>query len=353
MDHPKSKKEGTNSNFSSPILKSLLSSQNIYILTFDSNGQILDSSEGLKIILDNEPHFYEGKNIDTLPLSKSEKPLVLLNFKKGFPSSQKIYDVKLITGQGRILTMNISIELSFSNENLIGGVVHFEIGKQNLQAPNAFNNIMSKSKFFLKEPLRISKHFAEKLADKISDKESTKNEYLTFIIDNISSLDSLVNHLIILENLNIYKADLKPNKFEEIVIIGIQETKERKVNFQNITSQKQIFCDRDLMKLLITMTINISRYYTKTDPSFIKIEEENLQKKTKLIFRLGAISFLDHPSFAPNLPLKRIGNLKDPKTSGYELVIINQIVKLHKGSLKISINNENETEIEIKLPNQI
>jgi len=203
MNVPNGKKEGANFNHSSPILKSLLSSQNIYILTFDNNGQIVDYSKGLKTILEIETECYLGKNIDALPLSKSEKSLSLLNFKSGFPTSRKIYDVKLVTGQNRILTVNLNIELSFKNENFDGGVIHFEAGKHNLKDANAFNNIMSKSKFFLKEPLRISKHFAEKLDDKITDQEPTKKEYLNFIRNNISSLDCLVNHLIILENLNI------------------------------------------------------------------------------------------------------------------------------------------------------
>jgi len=345
------KKEGVNSNFSSPILSSLMSSQNIYILTFDVNGQILEYSNGLKNILAIDNEFYFGKNIDALPLSKSEKPLVLLNFISGFPTSQKIYDVKLITSQGRILTMNLNVELSFQNENFVGGIIQFEEAKQNASDSNTFNNILSQSKFILKEPLRISKLFAQKLGEKITDEEPTKKEYLDFIISNISSLDSLVNHLIILENLNIYHLDLKSNKFEELLIVCVQKIKNIKVDFENNKLPKQILCDRDLMKLLIKLVIEFSNIYSTDKFSFLKIEGENLNNETKITFKMGMVSFLNHPSFAPNRPLKRIGNLKASEASGYELVIINQIVGLHKGNLKISLNQSNETEIEINLPN--
>jgi len=114
---------------------------------------------------------------------------------------------------------------------------------------------------------------------------------------------------------------------------------------------KQVFCDRDLMKLLIKLVVSFSDYYPNIDKTFLRIEGKNLERESKLVFKMGAVSFLDHPSFSPNRPLKRIGNIKTSKASGYELVIINQIVKLHRGSLKISINNVNETEIELNLPN--
>ncbi len=350
MTATNSNSEGNNYNFSSPFLKALLSSQNIYLLTFDINGQILDYSEGLKSLFEVENEFYVGKNIESLSLSKSEKPLILLNFKKGFSTSQKIYDVKFVTGQGRILTMNLSIELSFSKEKLTGGVIHFETGKQNLQSQNGFNNLLSKSKFFLKEPLRISKLFAEKLGERITNQEPTKKEYLNFIIDNISSLNYLVNDLIILENLNAYHLDLQDNNFEEIVIIGVQESKGSDVEILKKAMPQQVYCDRSMMKLLLKTMIKFSEFYPSMSPNYVKIEGTNLEKVTNIIFKMRDVSFLDHPSFAPNRSLKRISNLQTSNTSGYELVIIDQIVKLHNGLLKISINDQSETEIEINLP---
>ncbi len=350
MSVTNNKQEGNGYNFSAPFLNALLASQNIYLLTFGVNGQILEYSEGLKSLFEVEKKFYIGKNIDSLPLSKSEKPLVLLNFKKGFSTSQKIHDVKLVTGQGRVLTIDLSIELSFSSEKLIGGVIHFESVKQNFQSPNAFTNLLSKSKFFLKEPLRISKIFAEKLGERITDQEPTKKEYLNFIIDNISSLDYLVNDLIILENLNTYHPDLQHNNFEELIIIGAQECKASQVKILKNIMSKQVYCDRSLIKLLVVKMVNFSKFYSKTTSSYLKIKDENLDQCSKIIFKMGAMSFLDHPSFSPKQSLKRISNIQTSNTSGYELVIIDQIVEMHNGFLKIFLNDQNETEIEISIP---
>lgn len=339
-----------------PPLRSLLNADNIAICFFGQNSIITGYSSGFEKLLKFRKDFFIGKKLAGLPFSKIDEMLGFPSLNTSLADFQTFKAVKFINGHGQISSIDLHLTLARQGNEITGGTILLEkVSEPELKTENHYN-LLSKSEYYLKEPLRISTVFAKRLKDSIEQNDQNQSqEYVYYVAKNLKKLNRLLDHLVTLENLNPKKLKKSKINTEVLWLLELQKaSKAEDIGSPKITMNQfpeAIWGDKDLMRKMLNLIIEFAALYPPNDlENFIEFSGEEFDKTIKLYFAFNKIDFIEHPKFSVQNPLNKVADLNNLPVSGYELVLINQIVLNHGGELEIQLMKNGHTLLQITLP---
>lgn len=337
----------------STYAKGLLQAENIAIVFFDDAGIIQDYSVGFEKMMGFRKDFFRNKPLYSLPFSKIEEMLGFPEINTNLADSQSFRTVKFINGSGAIGEVDLHLNISRKGEKIIGGSIIIDKIKKEEDLRNFSQFLLTKSEFHLKEPLRIAKMFADMMELKVgkdSDKES--REFTFFISKNLKKLETLLVHLILLENLNFKKLEPSIVNTEMLWLLELQKRNDEcKVKFG--PHPPDIVGDKSLLKLLIHNVLEFAENYAVNVEKHFEFSADREGDWQVLHFVFNGMDFINNHKFSTVAPIHRAIDISNLPASGYELMIINKIVELMEGNLSLGLLNNGHTHLKIQLPSRL
>lgn len=351
-----SRRQATQTTTTDPTLQMLLNAENIAVCFFDKVGDITCYSRGFDKLLLFRKDFFAGKNLAGLPFSKIDEMLGFPHLDSRIADFQIFKAVKFINGHGQISNIDVHLTVARSGEEVTGGSILLEKTAEINTKERAHQNLLSKSQFYLKEPLRISSVFANMLKESIdTDQKTQAQEYVYYVSKNLKKLNRLLDHLVFLENLNFKTLKISNVNLEISWLLELQKAKkegdapEPKITMNEFPAT--VSGDKELIRKMLNLIIEFATLYPgEKEEKFIEFSGETAGDFVKLYFVFNSLDFIDHPKFAPSQPLNKVVDLNNMPVSGYELVLIRQIIQAHGGDLEIQLMKNGNSLMKITLP---
>jgi signal transduction histidine kinase len=194
-------------------------------------------------------------------------------------------------------------------------------------------------------------------SDYVLSKERIHEEYINHIsalVKDLKALNSLLNSLLELAQINKYNdIQLSGVRIDELVYSAIQQVKVKYPNRKIIPKILYPENENDLLTrgnsgLLIIAFKNLIENACKFSNDDVTIEILLLEKILKIIISDKGIGIPPNELNLVLKPFKRASNVKFKNGFGIGLSLVNKIIELHEGEMKIySIENEG-TRVEIQ-----
>ena len=268
----------------------------------------------------------------------------------------KIYDLSAEAATGselnRKLTMILGEGAVFFIILLTGFLLTYRSFRKELEVGNQQKNFLLAITHELKTPIASSKLFAETILSRDISKEK-RDDILDKIIKDQTRLEKLVENILLISKVEEHKQHLEREKvncreFIESVIKGLDLSETAKVD---VDSEIEIKIDRFYFTSVIqNLHENAIKYSTDKEEIvwsahqlgnsiFIQIKDQGVgvpSNQREKIFDL----------------FHRIGdeNTRETKGTGVGLYIVQKIVTLHNGAIKVKDNQPQGSIFEIELP---
>lgn len=260
---------------------------------------------------------------------------------------QEEYDTqkKMIIGEGLVFGISILLGLYLINRGY----------QSEIKTNKSLNNFLLSVTHELKTPVASLNLINRTLANKSLSEDKTK-KLLDSAYDESQRIESLVDNILTAAQIeHSYKYNFEQVNLTELVSSRIQKfnkpiaTHNISFNEENIISAK---VDREAYTSIVDNLLSNARKYSPEN-SNINIELTQKKKNTILQVSDNGIGITDNEKKMVLQKFYRIGNeeVRETKGTGLGLYIVQQIVRAHKGSIKIMDNDPQGTSFLISIPN--